>query len=81
MFINDQEKKISKQYLEQGYVVKNVDNINSLNWIRSHFCKIIKNKLPKSKEVNQENILNNIHKYISVTELNKFRLDIINNIN
>ena len=43
MFINDQEKKISKQYLEQGYVVKNVDNINSLNWIRSHFCKIIKN--------------------------------------
>ena len=81
MFLNEKEKKISQKYLTQGYVVENVKEPNKLEWIRSIFCKIIKKNLPKIKENKPKNILNNIHKYVSVPELNKFRLNIINKIN
>ena len=81
MFLSDKEKKISEEYLNQGYVVQDIDKLDSLNWIRNNFCEIIKKNLPKIKENKPENILNNIHKHIKVSELNKFRLDIINKIN
>ena len=41
MFFNKKEIKISEQYLNQGYVIQNVDDVKSLDWIRNHFCKII----------------------------------------
>lgn len=81
MFLSDKEKKISEEYLNQGYVIQDIEEHDSLNWIRIFFCEIIKKKLPKINENKPENILNNIHKYVQVSELNKFRLDIINEIN
>ena len=81
MFISNTENKISKEYLEQGYVIQDILQADELNWIRDNFCKIIKKKLPKLKENNPKDILNNIHKYIKIIELNKFRLDVINKIN
>ena len=41
MFLSKLEKKISQEYLKNGYVIKNIDNMDSLNWIRDYFCKII----------------------------------------
>ena len=81
MFLSKKEKKISEEYLNQGYVVRDVGNLDSLNWIRSNFCKIVKKNLPQIKESKEKNILNNIHKHIKISELNNFRLDIINKIN
>ena len=81
MFISDIENKVSKEYLEKGYVVQNIVQLEELNWIRDNFCEIIKDKLPSLKENTPENILNNIHKYIKIAELNKFRVDVINKIN
>ena len=81
MFVSDREKKISKEYLSQGYVIQDIEDLDSLHWIRNYFCEIIKKKLPNLKEDKPENILNSIHKYIQAPELNKFRLDIINKIN
>ena len=81
MFISVKEKKISDQYLREGFVIQDINELNSLNWIRNYYCKIIKQKLPNIKEKGEENILNNIHKYVHPSKLNKFRLDIINKIN
>ena len=80
MFIIIKEKKISDQYLRDGFVIQDVIELDSLNWIRNYYCQIIKQKLPKIKEKEEENILNNIHKYVQASKLNKFRLDIINKI-
>ena len=49
MFLSDREKKISKEYLNQGFVIQNVEEKNSLNWIRDCFHKIIKKEIPKTK--------------------------------
>ena len=81
MFISDKEKKISDQYLKQGYVIQDIEDMDYLNWIRDFYCKIITKALSKLNENRSENILNKIHKYISIADLNKFRLDIINKIN
>ena len=81
MFLTKKEEKITKDYLKNGYVIHNIENLESLNWIRNYYCQIIKQKLPKIKEKEEENILNNIHKYVQASKLNKFRLDIINKIN
>lgn len=81
MFLNKEEKKISKQYLDQGYVIQDIKEIQYLNWIREFFCKTIVKTLPKLKNDKPENILNNIHKHFPISNLNKFRLDIFNKIN
>ena len=81
MFLSKKEIKISEQYLNHGYVIQNVDDIKSLDWIRNHFCKIIYTALPKLKKNKPNDILNNIHKNIDISDLNKFRLNIISKIN
>lgn len=81
MFLNKKEKMVSTQYLKHGYVIQDVDDINSLNWIRDYFAKIIVTSLPKLRKGKPENILNEIHKYIGISDLNKFRLNIFNKIN
>ena len=81
MFISDKEKKISEQYLKQGYVIQDIEDMNSLDWIRDCHYKIISKVLRKLNGNNPKDILNKIHKYISISDLNKFRLDIINKIN
>ena len=81
MFLSKKEAKITDQYLNQGYVIQDVDNIYSLDWIRNYFCKIISTTFPKFKKDKPAKILNNIHKHIDPSDLNKFRLDIFNKIN
>ena len=81
MFISKNEKEISAQYLNRGYVIQNIGDIDSLDWIRNYFCKIVCTTFPKLKKNKPNDILNNIHKNISVSNLNKFRLDIFNKIN
>ena len=81
MFLSDREKKISEEYLNQGFVIQDVEQMNSLDWIRDCFYKIIKKEIPKTKNDKPENILNNIHKYVEVSKLNNFRVNLINKIN
>ena len=41
MFLSDREKKISEEYLNQGFVIQDVEEMNSQDWIRDSFYKII----------------------------------------
>ena len=57
MFLSKKEIKISEEYLNHGYVIQNVNDIKSLDWIRNHFCKIIYTTVPKLKK----NVQNPVH--------------------
>ena len=79
-FLCKEEKKISNQFINKGFVVKKISDTTSLFKIRKLFVKSIKKNL-KLKFTNDNNLLNNIHKNIEVKKLNSFRLKIINDIN
>ena len=81
MFATETENNLSKEYLDNGYVIRPADDIESLEWIRNQFVQLIRYALPKKIDIEAENLLNNIHKYMSVLELNDFRLNLIQGIN
>ena len=77
----NKENKDVKNYLSNGYIIKNIKQIKSLDYIRKIFIKEIIKIFPDQKNQNEEEILNNIHKKIKVKNLNEFRLKIFNNVN
>jgi sporadic carbohydrate cluster 2OG-Fe(II) oxygenase len=76
-FLNKEEKKKTKIFLETGYIISKVENISSLKYISSLISKSINQLLKKKISLN----LNKTHQKISMEELNNFRLGIINKIN
>jgi sporadic carbohydrate cluster 2OG-Fe(II) oxygenase len=76
-FLNKEEKKKTKIFLETGYIISKVENISSLKYISSLISKSINQQLKKKISLN----LNKTHQKISIEELNNFRLGIINKIN
>jgi sporadic carbohydrate cluster 2OG-Fe(II) oxygenase len=75
-FLSKLEKNVSKKFLDKGYIISKVENIDSLTIILNLILKIIKKRV-KNKRID----LNNIHKLLPVSELNEFRLEVINDIN
>ena len=81
-FLSKEEKKISDEFKRKGYVVKKVSDLKSLSQIKKIFIKSIKKNLKLShKYKNEDDLLNCIHKDISIDKLNNFRLKIINDTN
>ncbi len=80
MYISDKEKKISNDYLKKGYVIYDITEIKDLEWIRDSYLKIIKKILPKIDIKDASKTLNNVHKFVSPSKLNDFRLEVINQI-
>jgi sporadic carbohydrate cluster 2OG-Fe(II) oxygenase len=81
MLIEKKDKQIENEYLNTGFVVQDISDKKSLDWIRNFYFKIIKKTLPTINETTPNDILNNIHNYLHVSKLNKFRLKLINEIN
>ena len=81
-FLSKNEKNISRDFEDKGYIIKDIADTESLNRIRKIFIEAIKKNINrKSKFKNEDDILNFIHKKIKPTELNNFRLKIISEIN
>ena len=76
-FLDKKEKKLTKIFLDRGYTISTIENKSSLKYISSLILKTARQILKKNNFSN----LNKIHKELSVTELNNFRLNIINRIN
>jgi len=81
MFLSANEKKITEEFLHQGYIIRPIKNRKALDWIRSCFVKYSKIFLNYHKEVEDKLWLNQIHECLSVDKLNEFRLEMINRIN
>ncbi|MAH97855.1 MAG: 2OG-Fe(II) oxygenase [Euryarchaeota archaeon] len=80
-FLFKEEQDISNDFNKNGYVIKSINNINSLDYIKNKIIKIIKKKINLKKKFNDNYLLNNIHKFVKVKDLNNFRLAVINDIN
>ena len=81
-FLSKEERKISNEFKKKGYVIKKISDLKSLKRIRSLFVKSIKKNLKlKYKYKSENDLLNFIHKDINASNLNRFRLQIINDIN
>ncbi len=83
-FLSDKEKKISKEFDDNGFIVKDIKDLKSLTIIRNTFINSIKkniNGTPQKKRKNDEDLLNSIHKKVKPEKLNSFRMQIISDIN
>ena len=80
-FLTLEDTKISNEFKRDGYVIRNVADKKSLDYIQSKFIKLIKKDYKFDKKYNNEKILNFIHKKIKKNQLNDFRLKILNQIN
>jgi len=48
-FENKNTKKISKEFLNKGYLIKDIKNIKSLEWISQEYKKIYKDIIREIK--------------------------------
>ncbi len=81
MFFTDNENALSNKYINNGYVVEPVDNNDALSWIRDKFVEISKEELGITNNLKDDDFLNSIHNFISVPDLNSFRLKVFKRIN
>ncbi len=77
------EKKLQKEFLEKGLIVKPVLAKKSLMWIKKKYIKIINQELKRMNKKVPKNfdIFNSVHKLIKSEEINDFRLKTFGEIN
>ena len=79
-FLSEDEKKVSREYLGSGYIIRNIENIEALDWIRNLLLRLIRKNLNIKQSVNN-NLFDLIHTRLNVTQLNDFRLSLIQQMN
>ncbi|UOG59353.1 sporadic carbohydrate cluster 2OG-Fe(II) oxygenase [Leptospira noguchii] len=81
MFLSEYEQQITDEYIRDGYTIQKVADLNSLDWIKESIANIVRNILGLSKKESSDILLNQIHKKVSVSDLNSFRLKVIQSMN
>jgi hypothetical protein len=61
-FLNKEEQKKTKTFLETGYIISKVENISSLKYIASLISKSINQQFKKKKTLNLNKIQVSINK-------------------
>mgnify|MGYP001359210579 CR=1 FL=1 len=79
-FISDDEKLISDEFLSNGYIIRDIANIEELDKIRSEIYYILNNKKPSSKE-ELKLFFDNTHNKIDQSMLNEKRVELIAKLN
>ena len=69
-FLSQEDKKIEKEFIEQGYIIRPVADKDALDKIKKFALRKLSNKS-----------LDKTHESVSINELNTFRLDVIKEIN
>jgi uncharacterized protein YdaT len=77
MFLDKKEISITNQYLENGYIIQPVADLEALEWMRNKFVEIVSEYLGITDIKEPEKLLNYIHENVDVKELNQFRLNIV----
>ena len=81
-FLTSKEKKISNEFESNGFLIRDIEDRNSLKKLNAIFLKLyLKNLNIKKKIFNNKNIFNLTHQNVEPNNLNNFRLNIINEIN
>ena len=74
-----QELKISKEFINNGYVIKKINQEKSFTWINDKVLNISQ-KLLKTKKL-PASFFDQTHQYLNLKNLNNFRMSIINELN
>ena len=80
-YLTESDKKISREFLDTGYIIKKVPDKSLLDQMQLKICNIITASDVTNKKSNTTDWLNNIHKSLALDLLNDYRLNIINEIN
>ena len=72
-FLSKNEKILEKEFIEKGFIIREAANKDALNKIQKFVIDMLTSKGGDS--------LDYAHKNISISELNDFRLDVINELN
>ena len=80
-FINESEKKISNDFIENGYVIVDIYEKDLLEYLRNAIASIIKTYFSLDASYPTESLLNETSSFIKEGDLNNFRLNIYNEIN
>ena len=81
MFLSKDEQAVTEEYLKQGYLIRPVADVNALDWIRTQLLYFSEQEIGVQTTSDANNRLNQIHEYMPVSQLNHFRLKMINSIN
>jgi sporadic carbohydrate cluster 2OG-Fe(II) oxygenase len=81
LFLSEEETKLSKDFLQNGYIIRDVANIDALERIRDVITTLSVERLGIREKVNPSEFLNQTHRYLDVREINDFRVNIIQAIN
>ena len=82
-FNNKIENKIQNKFLKNGYYIFDIKKKKKLNYIKKEVTKYTLEWLQKKKikvKLNSK-ILDNVHKFVQISELNDLRIYIYNKIN
>jgi len=80
-FISDDDNIIANEYLEKGYLVGKIQEKEAISWIRESLVNIAIEELKINKNAVKDNFLDTIHEYLTVSQLNDFRLVMISKMN
>ena len=81
MFLTDKEEILTDEFLSNGYVIRKVEDLDALNWVRKKFVDFSKTYLKFNNKTDRKNLLDQIHSFVSKKDLNHFRLKMIEQIN
>ena len=81
MLLSKSDQKLSDEYLNQGFIVRPVADVEALTWMRNQFIQLIADNVGVESGDRHEDVLNKIHLKVSAPELNALRLKIIHSIN
>jgi sporadic carbohydrate cluster 2OG-Fe(II) oxygenase len=80
-FISDSEKKLSNDFINNGYVIVDIDNKNLLDHLKSEISSLIRSYFVLDETYQADKLLNETSKFLKDGDLNHFRLNILNKIN
>jgi sporadic carbohydrate cluster 2OG-Fe(II) oxygenase len=81
MFLNAKEKKITQEYLDNGFIIRPVADKKALKLIHKDIIHFTEKILDLKCTIDYKEWLNRIHEKVPVEKLNEFRLEMISCIN
>ena len=81
MLLTEEEKRLTSDYLEHGYCIKKVNDLNILDKMIDIFVDLTEKITSTKCNSSTSDYLNNVHKIIKIDDLNNIRMNIINGIN
>lgn len=80
-FTTPEEQALSAEFLEQGYVIRDVDNPDGLRAIRQQVVELACRRLGRDIPNDADSFLNRTHEILPVAELNELRMAIYGQAN